>query len=186
MAYRKDKTGSLQTATNVAGAVVQTLIEAGAIKFAASKKADVVIEETFGHIDDLTQRIFTPLAEQVDADNALFEEAEKEEAKSGRSAGRSSGNAGRRSSGGGGGGGSSKVSLEDASATELTWGAFKGISLGEIAEMSKRDVEDAGVDYAGSGKRYLAWLSKNQDNNYMASRAKVVLASLRDGGDDEE
>lgn len=167
MSFRKDKTTVAQTSANAAASIVTGLATVGVVKtVAAAQKA----------FDELYQGFFTPLAEVVDADNEMFAEQEKADAKSGGSKGGA-----KRS--GKSGGGSANISLDDALGMALNFGAFKTLTLQEVLDLSEEDAAE--YEYSKSGREYLEWLSKNTDPKaaYAAARAKVVVESLRASSD---
>lgn len=173
MAYQKDKTGSLQTATNAATSLVVAAIQSGVFL----PDADDLAESIFAEVDALTEQLFQPLAAQVDKDNEMFK-AEDD------SPTRSSGGGGNRKGGRGPkGGGKGGRKVETDGSMELSWGAFKGYTIAEIYEMSAQDVEDNAIEYEGSGKKYVNWLSGNKQNDYAASRAEAFINARRDGGE---
>lgn len=167
MAFRKDQTGVAQTAANTAATLVSAAIQAGII---------TRMDEAQATFDELRKSTFETLREVVEADNLVFEAAEAAAPKTQP----------RRAYGGGGGGGGYKApSLDDALGTDLSFGKFKGVTLGELAKMTATETDEYG--YEGPGTKYLTYLSKldqvedgKKPNPFIASRAKVVLASLRE------
>jgi hypothetical protein len=167
MAFRKDQTGVAQTAANTAATVVAAAITAGVI---------TSMEDAKTEFDSIRLSTFTDLKTIVEADNVVFAEAEANAPAPQR-----------RSTGGGGkpSGGYAPPSLDQALSCDLSFGKFKGVTLGELAKMSKADTSEYGYE-TGDGVKYLTYLStldKVEDgkkpNTFIASRAKVVLESLR-------
>ena len=167
--FRKDKTGVAQTAANSASTYIAALATAGLLT-----DAKVAAKEFKTHYEN----VFAELALVVEADNEMFAALDATEAARPAKSG-----GGRsyppRNSGGGGGGGT--VSIEDALATTFNFGAFKDLTIGEVLDLDEDGTSDYG--YQKSGRSYIAWVSKNKDNPFMAKRAKVVLDSARSGSD---
>jgi hypothetical protein len=171
MAFRKDKTTAAQTAANVAGAVASAALTKGVVQHAdeAAENAVVVFDA-----------LFERLGPVVEADNIVFAEAEGESAaKPAKSGGNrsTSGSRTRKTSGGGRKGGRGKVTLEDALSTELIYGAFEGVTLGNLVNIS---VDEAEESYGyGEGERdgrdYIAWLAGDtNENEYTQLRARLI------------
>lgn len=168
MAFRKDQTGVAQTAANTAATVVAAAITAGVIQSMEDAKAE---------FDSIRLSTFEDLKGIVEADNIIFAEAEANAPKATRtSAPRASG---------GSNGGYATPSLETALATDLGFGKFKTVTLGELAKMTAAETAEYGYE-TGNGVKYLTYLSTldrvedgKKPNPFIASRAKVVLESLR-------
>ena len=167
MAFRKDQTGVAQTAANTAATVVAAAIGAGIITDMDAAKAE---------FDSIRAATFEDLKQVVEADNQVFAEAE------------ANAPAPQRRSYGGGSksGGYAPPSLDQALSCDLSFGKFKGVTLGELAEMTSEQTAEYGYE-TGNGVKYLTYLStldKVEDgkkpNTFIASRAKVVLESLRE------
>lgn len=168
MAFQKDKTGAKQTAINAAATVTAALVSAGVIKSASAAM------ETMAEVRD---SIFEDIAVTVDADNAMFRENDT------GSTSKSGGRGGNRKSGGNSGRGGS-ISLSDARGTDLKFGAFKGLTLGEVVKMTEDDADEYG--YKGSGKKYIRWLASEQnENDYMRRRAQVIIDAARSSSDED-
>jgi hypothetical protein len=170
MPFQKDKTGALQTATNAATNIVVAGLTSGAFKV----DGDDFAESVFAEVEDLTTRIFEPLAAQVDEDNEMFKKNDS---------GGGSRSGGSRSGGGKGKGRSGGGSVETDGSMEMSWGAFKGETIADIYEMSADEASEYGYE-SGSGKKYVTWLSKNTDNEYAAKRAKAFLDAKKNGSDE--
>lgn len=169
--YRKDKTGSAQTAANASAVLVSAFADC----FDSFKDATEAYHQ-------LREAIFEDLSVVVDADNAVFEAAEN-----GSSNGSSKGSSSRKSSGssrssktGGGskrrsGGGS--VSLDDALDLELNFGSFKGETLGFVLGLSADacDADYAYGDRERDGRDYISWLAGGSNKNeFVQKRARVI------------
>lgn len=169
--FRKDKTGAAQTAANAAAQLVSA--------FAGSFDAFGDAVEAY---NELREDIFKDLAKTVDADNEMFAEAEKGGGGSRSSSRRErtskregkTGSRGRKSSGGG----KSSISLDDALNMELNFGAFEGVTLGELLD---KDAEECDEEFAyGDGERdgtdYLAWLASDKNKNEFVQRRARIIA----------
>jgi hypothetical protein len=167
--FRKDKTGSAQTAANASAVLVAA--------FADSFKS---FDDAVTAYNELRESVFEDLAKVVDADNELF-------ASTGRSNGSSSpsksDSGSKRSSsktGGGsnrGRGGKSSITLDDALSMELNFGAFSGETLETVLSLAA-DQCDEEFDY-GDGERdgrdYIAWLASDKNKNeYVQRRARII------------
>jgi hypothetical protein len=169
MAFRKDQTGVAQTAANTAATMVAAAITSGVITDMETAKSE---------FDSIRLSTFEDLVTVVAADNVVFAEAEANApAKPARSGG--------NRSNGGGGGGYAPPSLDTALATDLSFGKFRGVTLGELAGMDASQTAEYGYE-SGNGVKYLTYLSRldqpedgKKPNTFIASRAKVVLESLR-------
>lgn len=166
MAFKQLSTSATQTAVNAAATV------------AAGADLDQAVE--------IFEAIFGSAIEKLDAavaaDNALLaEEQAKDPAPAKASGGASTRGrkTGGRSNGKRSGGGS--VTLSDARDMVLSKGAFEGVTLGALVEMS---AEDAEADYGyGDGERsgldYVTWLgSDDYSNDYVQRRARLILDDL--------
>lgn len=175
-AYRKDYATSINAAIMTAGDVTAALVNHG---FIAS------LDDAAAVAKKITAALFEVAKPIVDEDNAAFEAAaERDGETSSRSSSR--GGSGRslsgrgkggRSRSGGKSGGFKKPTLKSASELELTWGAFEGVTLGDLVGIS---AEDADADFGyGDGERdgsdYLVWLaSENNPNEFVRERAILV------------
>lgn len=172
MAFQITKTSVVQSALLRASELTTALIAAG---------DEEAKSDTLGTFDGFADHILERLEAVADADNEMLKEEAKKSGGSGgsRSVGKSrSGGSGKRGRSGGSG-----VDAEEAGETELTWGAFNGLTVAEIYELSEEDAEEYGYD--GSGRKYINWLAKNKQNDYMAKRAKAFLKAKRDSEDDD-
>lgn len=173
MAYRQLFTGIKQTAYNVAGSIVAAEIAAGIVD----------VKKVKARLSELAGLVFEDLSEVVASDNEILAAEDAREAKSAPKRSYNGGGGYSKSSGGGGGGRSS-VTPESARETTLNFGAFKGLTLGEVFEMSANDAAGYGYgDGKKNGKQYVAWLAKNEDNRFMMDRAKVLIESARSQSD---
>lgn len=166
MAYRAGKTGVAQTAANVAATRVAAEVQAGLI--GSTEEADT----RFQVISEAVMKELEPI---VAEDNAVYEAAEAAAPK------RSGGGGGYQKSGGGSGGGS--ITAESARGVDLTFGKFKGCTLGELETMTADEAE-AYKPGNGPGIKYIEWLSKNEQNAFMAKRAKAILDDRKASSDE--
>jgi hypothetical protein len=165
--FRKDQTGVAQTAANTAATMVAAAITAGII-------GDMEVAKT--EFDRIREATFADLKSVVDTDNELF--AAVEAAAPAKSSSSSSGEKTY-----------ADPSLEQALNTELSFGAFKGVKLSRVIEMT--DAERAEYGYEKGATAYLTYLSKldkvseadaakgRKPNTFIASRAKVILEDLK-------
>lgn len=174
MAYRQLFTGIKQTAYNVAGSVVAAEIAAGLLK----------ANEVQARLLEIADLLFEDLSQVVESDNKILEAEDAKDASTSKP--RSSGNwgGGKNRSYGGGGGSNRSVTAESARDTTLNFGAFKGLTLGEVFDMSADDAAAYGYgDGKKTGKQYVTWLSKNEDNKFMQDRARVLIEGARSQSD---
>lgn len=171
MAFRKDKTTAAQTSANVAGSVVTALIEKGELKS---------VDEVAEAVTDIFSAVFEELSPIVEADNKVFEEAEKSDSGTSSGGGSKSSSRGRKTSGGrkgGSRGGSSSITLEDALSMELSGGAFEGETLGAVLKLSAEEC-DEDFDYGDgerNGRDYISWLASDKNKNeYTQRRARII------------
>jgi hypothetical protein len=162
MAFVKDETGILQTATNAAAVLVAAELSAGIITDGSDVTARVA---------ELRDGLFAPLNEARIRDNAVFkaEEANKPAKATGSRTTRPAGTA----TGG-------TITVEQARGTELTFGKFKGVLLGDVFDMPASQAADYGHGAGDkAGRTYVEWLSTNENNAFMAKRASVLLDAAR-------
>jgi hypothetical protein len=157
--YRVLKTSLKQTAYNVAGTIVAGELSAGLI----DSPVDVL-----ARIDTVATDVFNALAEEADKDNE-FLAAQQAAAPAAKSYPKKSG-----------GGASKDFSLDDALSLDLRNGAFKGLTLGTVWEMSADECKEYGYT-GGDGRKYFEYLCKNDKNTFVQSRAQLIKAQL--GGD---
>jgi CRISPR/Cas system-associated protein Cas10 (large subunit of type III CRISPR-Cas system) len=161
LAYQILETNLLQSAIKAASAVTAALITAGD----EDAQADAA-----GTMNTIAEDLFEQLKKQAEVDNEKL----RKEADATPAPRRGGGSPPRR-----GGGGFRKPDAVKAAELELSWGAFKGMSIQDIYALSEEDAEQYG--YQGSGKKYVNWLSNNKNNAYVADHAKAYLDSLKDG-----
>lgn len=146
----------MQTAVNAATTLASAYVNAGLVS---------TIEEAKSAFDSERTSIFELLKAVPNA----------EAPRSGGSYG------GQRRSGGGGG----SVTAADARMVVLKFGKFgpadrvdgtrfEGFTLGELEAMSAEEAEKYKPGN-GPGVKYLEWLSKNEQNPFIAKRAKAIL-----------
>ncbi len=140
------KANLMQTAVNASTAFVSALVSAGLIGS---------IEDARTEVDAERARIFAVLDEQP--------------AEAPRS---SSGGGGAPKSGGSGKG----ISVEDARDTVYNFGKFAGVKLGVILDMDGEKCAEYGYgEGEKSGKDYIKYLARNDQNGFIQKRAKVLL-----------
>ena len=170
MAYRKDQTTVAQTAANTSATVVAALVTAGVIQDVETAKAE---------FDSIRTSTFADLIQVVAEDNKVFAAAE------------AAAPAKRSSSKGGGDKG--PVTVEMARATQLTFGKFAGaedengkktpgVSLGELETMTKAQTAEYGYE-TGNGLAYMKYLSTNENNEFIAKRALLILEDRKASSD---
>jgi hypothetical protein len=88
---------------------------------------------------------------------------------------------GSRSSGGGskGSGGGKQFTADEARNIDLIFGKFKGVTLGELENMSASDTEEYG--YEKGGLAYLKYLANNDDpkGGFIKRAASAILEERR-------
>jgi hypothetical protein len=166
MAFRAGKTGARQTAVNAAATITSALIGQGVL---------IDAEDVIAKLTSIRDELFDDLVAYVAEDNETFEAAEKAAPKR---------SGGSRPTGGKNGSGGKAISADTAREVELTWGKFKGVTLGELESMSVEDAEEYGYDK--SGLDYLKYLSRNDSNDFMATRATSILKARRASSEDDE
>jgi hypothetical protein len=172
MGFRKDKTTAAQTAANDAATITAALVSAGQVADAQGAADAAVL---------IFDALFERLAPVVEADNLVF--AEQDAAAPAASPNRGA----SRPQGGGSSGGT--IDAASARSTALTFGKFKGVTLGELEGMSASEGEKYGhTTKDGKGKTgltYLEWLATNENNDYMAKRATAILDARKASSDTE-
>lgn len=180
--FRKDRTTAAQTAANSSAQVTAALVTAGVITDA---------DEAMEFNGRLYAQTFSELGSVVEQDNEMFAKVEAEAPKS---SGRSGGS--RKSGGSKGKSGSGrKVNgvpvLDDPGSMELKFGAFKGLSLYEVYDLDGDQCADYGYPKndpgSKSGRDYVLWVSKNEDENaeYARAQALAFLEDRRASSDEE-
>ena len=175
MAFRKDRTTAAQTAANVAGNVTAALVSAGQVT-----TADAAAEAAVS----VFTALFAQLSPVVDADNVIFAEQDSLEAAKPRSAPRSGYRPSTPSAPQANGKTKFKGDAAAARALDLTFGKFKGVTLGNLEVMPASEAKDYGHGEGDKpGKTYLIWLSKNENNEYVAEAAQLILEDLKASSD---
>ena len=145
--------------------LAQTAAQVAAQRCAADSDLD---------FDEVRDELFAWLDEKAKADDAAYETAVGS-SDTGTTAKRASKTGG--GSKGGKKGGFKAPTLKSALEMDLSFGAFEGVTLGELLEI---DAETADRDYEyGDGERngrdYLKWLaSERNPNEYARARARLV------------
>ncbi|MEM2973347.1 MAG: hypothetical protein QXS50_04275 [Candidatus Caldarchaeum sp.] len=155
MAYRVSKTSALQTAIKAAVDIAIAELNAGLVNNH---------DEVMALVDSLKQQFTDELYPMVEEDNAL-------QAASDAAASRSTGGSSRP-----------PVSLQDALNTVLNFGAFKGLTLGDVANMDATETATyTQGKYSKSGVEWLKWAAGNKDPKaaFIRVRAQKVLDSLQ-------
>lgn len=171
MGFRKDQTTAAQTAANVAGVIVSSLVAAGVVKTAAaaSKATLEVFQTLFG--DETT------LQAVVIADNEVF--AAQDDAAPAKSSGSKTSSKSTSKS-------NKAISLEDARSMELKSGKFKGVTLGEVYDMSADEAAEYNHRDGERGRTYITWLATDKNpNDFTRKFAAALLAGVKADGDDE-
>lgn len=169
--FRKDRTTAAQTAANGAATVTASLVTAGVID-----NEDTAL----AFHAKLYSQTFAELGGVVDADNAMFAEVEASQPKQA--------NRGSQRSGGGNSGGSK--SSKPAGEVELIFGAFKGLTLNEVYDLGEEQCAEYGYPKADPGSKtgrdYIVWLSKNEDEkaSFIRGKALELLETKRASSDE--
>lgn len=89
----------------------------------------------------------------------------------------------RRAAGVRGAAGARGDDVETALATELKYGAFKGLTLGQVLGLSPKECAEYGYgDGNRTGRDYIAWLaSPQQENKFLQKRARVIIEAAQAG-----
>lgn len=179
MAFRKDKTTAAQTAANGAATVTAALVTAGVI-------ADTDTAMSFH--DSLYDQTFAKLGSVVEGDNVVFAEAEAADPPKSSSRAGSGAARGRAGDAKGGGKSGPKV-LDDPGSMEFIFGSFKGLTIAEVYELDEDQCAEYGYPSKGdpkTGRDYIVWCSKNQDEKaaYSRTQALAFLESKRAGSDE--
>lgn len=170
--FRKDKTTAAQTAANGAAEVTAALVTAGVIGNT---------EDALAFADQMYDQTFAKLGEVVEADNEVFASVEAEQPKRSSGGSRSSGGGSRKSSGAG---------SKPAGEVELIFGAFKGLTLNEVYDLTEEQCAEYGYPKADpgskSGRDYIVWLSKNEDEkaSFIRGKALELLETKRASSDE--
>lgn len=152
MAYATSKTSAMQTALKAAVDIAAAELGAGLIATQPDVNAriDVLRNDFFGVLEPLVQ-----------------EDQAKESSRPARSGG------GLQSGGAG-----APFSIDDAKTTVLNFGAFKGLTLGEVVNLSEDEAKAySGGRYQRSGMQWLKWAagSKEPKMAFVAKRAAVLV-----------
>lgn len=154
MAYSVGKTSALQTA-------VKAGVDIALAEYAAAVAAGGPTPSILDRVNEVKDMLKVELFAQVDEDNKAVVST----------SGGSYGAGGQRQAGG-------PVTLDDAKGMVLNFGAFKGMTLGDVLVMTKEEATAyTGGKYSRSGLDYVKWMSTNKDPKgaHSAARAKVVL-----------
>lgn len=181
MAFQKDETGILQTATNAAAVLVAAEVGVG----------ELTGTDVLDRLRAVRDELFLALDEARIRDNAMFieQEANKPAKKTSTYT--------RATGGGSTGGAAFKGGVEDARKLQLNFGAFKGITLAEVYAMSATEAGEYGYPKANPGSRagkdYVKWLSTNtttnnsdgKGNDFVAGAAQLILDGARASSDQD-
>lgn len=139
---------------------LQTAIKAGVDIALAEYAAGALNGPIMDRVQEIASELKVDLFAQVDQDNA--------------------GVATARPSGSGTASGG-PVSTQDAKDMVLNFGAFKGMTLGDVAAMTRDEaMAYTSGTYKKSGLDYVKWMATNKDPKgaFSAARAQVVLADF--------
>jgi len=133
-----------QTAVNDAAQIVAAQIAAGSL--------DGNIDDILTAFDAVADHVFARLDAVKVRDDEAYEANGGGEAKSAPRAKKTFSGKGK---------GKAINSVEDALSMKLTWGAFKGVALGDLVEMDASTCDDdyGYGDGAKDGKDYVSWLA---------------------------
>ena len=76
-----------------------------------------------------------------------------------------------------GGGGSKGGGQSDPGKVVMNYGKFKGCTIEEVYAMDESKAADYGYDK--SGKQYITWLTKNDNNKFLKDKATAFIESKR-------
>lgn len=149
MAYSTGKTSALQTA-------IKAGVDIALAEFQANGSVGDIMQRVHEVADELKVELFA----QVDEDNKAT-----------------------ASSGGGGGGGFGRtggqgITVQDAKDMVLNFGAFKGMTLGDVVTMTADEATAyTNGKYTRAGLEWVKWCSSNRDPKgaFAAARAKALL-----------
>jgi hypothetical protein len=157
MAYGPSRTSALQTAYNAAATIVAAELSAGLI----ASSENVLVE-----LAALKDTIFGEISAVVEEEDV--------------SAAVNSGTYGLPNGGGSSRGFNPPSSKDEALNTKLTFGKFKGLTIGETMQLSDQQAAGYGyVDKAGNpktGLQWLEWVSKNDKPEAARIRAAAEMA----------
>jgi hypothetical protein len=166
-------------------ATSKTQLRQSAVKAAAEITSAGLSAGLFGKtakaIED-ARTAFKQDREAIFADLVKVYEAEEAEAASAPPAQQ----AARRASTGSSSPNSGSITAEDALGTEFTWGAFKGLTIEQVKNLSASEAGEYGYPQANpgskTGRQYIEWLAESKDDKtaFMARRAKLVIESMRE------
>ncbi len=73
--------------------------------------------------------------------------------------------------------------LDAALSVQLNYGAFKGLTLGEVLKMSPQQAAEYGYgDGNKSGRDYIRWLAApHQENKFLQRRARTIIEAVQAG-----
>lgn len=154
-----------QTAVNAAATTVVAELAAGVLDGA-------MLDKRFVEVRD---EVFTYLEALAVIDDAAYEG--KAEAKPAKPYTEKKSYSGGAKTGGGSRKGGGSITVEDARDMELTWGAFQGLTLAKLLEVTADDAdENYGYgDGERGGREYLSWLAGKGNNiEYVQRRARLV------------
>lgn len=155
MAYSTGKTSALQTA-------IKAAVDIAIAEFNAEAEAGHLLPDILKRVQEVKDTLTPELFAQVDEDNAA----------SSAPARTSSRPAASNAAG---------ITAQDAKDMVLNFGAFKGMSLGDVIVMTKDEASAyTSGKYERPGLEYVKWMSTNRDPKgaFAAARAKVILADF--------
>ncbi len=171
MTFQKDYTTVAQTAANAASVVTAALITA---------KVITDQDDASAYLSETQEALFDTLSAVVKSDNEMFKA--EDTGKSTKPAGQHKRSTGGRSGGRKSSGGGFPGSLKDALALELNSGAFEGVTIAKVLDLSAEEADD---DYAygdgdKSGADYIAWLASDMNKNTYTRAAAALVAEDAD------
>jgi hypothetical protein len=153
MAYSTGKTSALQTA-------IKAGVDIALAEYAAELATGAPTQDILFRVHQIADELKVELFAQVDEDN--------------QSTSAASGSAGFR----GTARADSPVSGEDAKSLVLNFGAFRGMTIGDVLLMTADETKAyTGGKYLRTGLDYIKWMATNKDPKgaFAAKRAKVAL-----------
>ncbi len=163
MAYSIGKTSALQTAVKAGVDIALAELQAGIL---------TTHDDVMARFGEVKEELKVELLAQVEDD--IIQAGVQQSAP--------------RSSGGGTGGGTpsgAPFTLDDAKNLVLNFGAFKGLTLGDVITMSAQDAQAySGGSYKRSGLDWVKWCASNKDpkGKFASERAALVLADYNTTG----
>lgn len=166
MAYTSGKTSALQTA-------IKAGVDIAIAEYTAAAANGNPTINIMARVNEVKDELKAELFAEVERDNAAIAASP----------------APQRSFGGGGNTGAAgsrgPVDLAEANGMVLNFGAFKGLTIGDVLNMSASDAKayTSGNDkpYTKPGHEWVKWCSENKDPKgaFASARAKVAYAAWK-------